>query len=1008
MKESTSPTPRNPSASDEFKVPKNGSEIKYVRTHSYPSTSRNLVDLEHIETVSNQISDKENLSHIKREGGGLVMGRKSSVRDRSLKRQTSSAASEKKTRWLLTRKTWRYMADAGRKLIPEGTQTKPENIEKIEEHFQKLCQNEKKFLIWKRKLSYPGASGSFRRKNKNKQSKRPLTLGSPPGSSADECEDDRRGKGTDDLIIKMLEKYLNINSDIEESENEHQRNTLPLEREINAKTTGDFNSSKASTSVQKSDKGMLGRSGRGKKDVNDTKTSVDASALNAIPVGATKKAVATSRPRADFGTRISSSAHSKSSHNESPSHTLSYGASNSGASDVTKSRVQDQSIWHPVPENENIHSQLLLDTLQQYRKKTYSPYLENDKISTDLLNDKILLRKILNDIRTQQKYSKSIPRTESTRSLNISHSSSLSSLTSTISSTFHNFVDFIDTKTSGYRSTTRRAGDESGNRTEYRRNLSGIDLMPSPSYSIASSSSSRAFDSSSSSLSKPSQIYSQQKQIFANQQQQQLYHHQQHYPSLRSTRTISTTLKTITKTTSTTTFASPKQSTDLNSPSSPTFPSGILKNVSHKPVKTFSDGGTQTDGIPFNTLSNLFTEYKKEIEIERQEEEDSQVDDRGSRKTSIDNKDVSQSVSDTIKRYLMMARKKPKDNDAANRFKRVNYDRNLRNIKAKGETTKPGDDDGLMKGCQTDRDWLEVLFGNSDALNRCNNSPIFAPYIATHDEFKPFSVPQSVSSSLISSPSLPSTGIIQSGTQFLSNLFYHNQSSSPTPSNSSTTVVNSGAMQKSKSSSNVRSSLMSKKIFRSRSKSQTRTQTNLTLSPTSSDVKPQWTPQVSGKHFKHIQAQSSDLKKIKYEHDKKTIFEKKLSKSCCFVLSFFSLHIICANNKKLFFSARDLFFEYSKIYVFNFRSRPHKFQGNGVWVANDGKRVQLRDVFLPSLTEVERLVLQKQAQEKILQLGVTISPQGIIVRSLTKKTSGTKVKLSITKRLKFSTLLCVF
>lgn len=48
-----------------------------------------------------------------------------------------------------------------------------------------------------------------------------------------------------------------------------------------------------------------------------------------------------------------------------------------------------------------------------------------------------------------------------------------------------------------------------------------------------------------------------------------------------------------------------------------------------------------------------------------------------------------------------------------------------------------------------------------------------------------------------------------------------------------------------------------------------------------------------------------------------------------------------------------------------------------MWIcANTGKRVQLRDVFLPSLTEVERVVLEKQASEKIQQLGVTLTPQG--------------------------------
>jgi hypothetical protein len=41
----------------------------------------------------------------------------------------------------------------------------------------------------------------------------------------------------------------------------------------------------------------------------------------------------------------------------------------------------------------------------------------------------------------------------------------------------------------------------------------------------------------------------------------------------------------------------------------------------------------------------------------------------------------------------------------------------------------------------------------------------------------------------------------------------------------------------------------------------------------------------------------------------------------------------------------------------------------------------LRDVFLPSLTEVERVILEKQAAEKIQQLGVTLTPQGEISNS---------------------------
>lgn len=827
------PPPKSPTRKDQS-PPIKGSEIKYVRTQSYPSTSRNLVEQVATTTVSSQISDKEVLTRTKtREYKGTSgMGRKPLNRDRSLKRQPSYVTGEKKTRWLLTRKTWRYMADAGRKLIPDNVQNKPENIEKIEEHFQKLCQNEKKFLIWKRKLSYPGASGSFRRKNKNKVGKRPVTLSSPPtGSSADEFDDERpRGKGTDDLIIKMLEKYLSINSDVEESESEQQKTQSPSSsaREINN------NSCRSDAS-------------RG-----------DASRSQPSTSGMSKIAQRMSERRAE-----SSKGSQRSSFGSTKSGPQSPTSPTSGAFDAfdpTKSNVQDHSIWHPVPGNESIHSSLLLDSLKQYRKKNFSPYLEGDEISENLLKDKILLRKILNDIKTQQKYSKTIPRTESTRSLNISYSSSMSSLTSTISSTFHNFVDFIDTKKNRLRGSGDAIASGSGKDLRYRSGddySNGQQFMSS--FSISSSPSTRSINSPSV-YTKPHQIYSQQKQIFANQQQQQLYQQQQQYPSLRSNRTIQTTLKTITKTTSTTTVSSSRQSSDSTSPTSPNYPPGILKNVSRKQPKTFSDGGTQTEGIPMPTLNEMFTEYKKQMEIERQEEEDSQPDGgKGKRKPSIDNRDVSQSVSDTIKRYLNMARKKPKDNDAANRFKSVNYDRNLRNIKAKGEITKPGDDDGLMKGCQTDRDWLEVLFLSPEELNRCCTT-----YVSYPEPKSPTS--PSPSPSLPSSPPSPSTGLIQSSTQFLSNLFYHNnQSSSPTSPTQKASSKAAADMQKSKSSSNVRTNLMSKKIFRSRSKSQTRTQAGQTLVPSSSDIKPQWTPQVSLTGKLH-RLTSAELRKVLRNH----------------------------------------------------------------------------------------------------------------------------------------------
>lgn len=853
-------SPQSPTKEGPNQLP--GSEIKYVRTQSYPSTSRNLV--EQVAVSSQQvISDKEYLSHIKRTDSGAAvggMGRKSSTKDRSLKRQPS-ATGERKTRWLLTRKTWRYMADAGRKLIPDGVPNRPENIEKIEEHFHKLCQNEKKFLIWKRKLSYPGASGSFRRKNKSKVSKRPATVGSPPtGSSADECEDgERQRKGTDDLIIKMLEKYLSLKTDGEEN----------IEGDLKREINNNNNSNN-----DKNDDHDSRRSFSHRYDQEQEQPSTSGRHLN-LPRSIRIRdgnSFTTTSGRSSLGSRNRGA--SEDDEEQAVGESI----------DPTKSNVQEHSIWDPVPGNEAIHSSLLIDSLKQYRKKNYSPFINADAISGDLLKDKVLLRKILNDIKTQQKYSKAIPRTESTRSLNISYSPSMSSLlTSTISSTFHNFVDFIDTKASSCRNSITRGfgsdnnhghhsnvsisgfGATGGNRELRQHKSSSSDVVGSKLYSSDSSSASafsvpisRSFTSSSTSsssmmLSRPHQIYNQQKQIFASQQQQQMYQQQQQYP--RSSRTVSTTLKTITKTTSTTTVSTSKPLPESSS-STPTSPSsllpGILKNTAKKPIKTFKAIEIQTDGISLSTLNLLYSEYKKQVEIERQEEEEQQQGEggRGSRKLSIDNKDVSQSVSDTIKRYLMMARKKPKDNDAANKFKRVNYDRNLRNIKAKGEITKPGDDEDFSKGSQTESDWLEVLFANSEELHRCWNSPVFTPIVSS---------PSSPPSSNPSSPPspAPSSGIIQSGTQFLSNLFYHSgnnssnsnnnsQSHSPTPSTSSasTIIANSGAMQKSKSSSNV-GHLMSKKIFRSRSKSQTRSHVSQLLVPASSDVKSQWTPQVS-------------------------------------------------------------------------------------------------------------------------------------------------------------------
>ncbi|KAK7067988.1 hypothetical protein SK128_008974 [Halocaridina rubra] len=60
-----------------------------------------------------------------------------------------STTAKLKERWLLTRKTWRYMSDAGKKLFPEGVNPqKIEDIPKVEEHFQKVNNRNREFILW--------------------------------------------------------------------------------------------------------------------------------------------------------------------------------------------------------------------------------------------------------------------------------------------------------------------------------------------------------------------------------------------------------------------------------------------------------------------------------------------------------------------------------------------------------------------------------------------------------------------------------------------------------------------------------------------------------------------------------------------------------------------------------------------------------------------------------------------------------------------------------------------
>ncbi|XP_028167492.1 rho GTPase-activating protein 21-like, partial [Ostrinia furnacalis] len=217
---------------------------------------------------------------------------------------------------------------------------------------------------------------------------------------------------------------------------------------------------------------------------------------------------------------------------------------------------------------------------------------------------------------------------------------------------------------------------------------------------------------------------------------------------------------------------------DLRSP--PMSPPPLIEVFSESLEDKFVDCGTQTVPIPEEVLLEIERSYRDKMEAATAPTSPtSPPPERKTtrRRSSVDHDDVSQSVSDTIKRYLRMARKKSVDADKADRFKRINYDKNLRNIKprAPGEV----DDDGPHKGCQTEEGW-----------------------ILTYRELQFASVASTPTSP--PSPSQPHS--------FLATLLGR---SAPT------VAPPAGGMQKSRSSSSVVQSV-SKRLWRTRSRSSSR------------------------------------------------------------------------------------------------------------------------------------------------------------------------------------------
>ncbi len=710
-----------------------------------------------------------------------------------------------KERWLLTRKTWKYMADAGRKLIPDGVSNRPEDIPKIEEYFQNVCRNEPKFLHWRRKQSYPGALTSLRRK------RRPKVPGSPPkASSADEAEDERDENHHLLVMIRMLEKYLNIKDDVDTEQYSDKDGNSSANAQLSTSEIQKLFSSKASAALvagMKTSEADYAQRSNTSSSISETRGQSASVAHKQTGFEATKQLSGSNYSLARSNELLKQTwlAQPIDTNNHSVDSVDSSQKKFTSSHQFSENRTSDPTSTYAIPEHSTrepiahrsmaaMHTSLLLDVLKNYSRTSKNPLLPYDRINTDVLKDKRLLRQIRDELK-QQQLERVLKRHTSRSTFNLSNESTTSTPSSSSLSSSNKIFNFWH----------REPRDDRQSHTSF--------------------------------------------------------------PNVQLTSFQQSCLK------DTGTNSSKKDDRSA-------VPLISIKSPSHE--RFFYSSGIQTDPIPITYVHQLYNDYeKKKMEEKREKEESGGEGGKHSRrKSSIDNEDVSQSVSDTIKRYLNMARKKkPKDSDA-NRFKSVNYDKNLRNIKAKGEITLPGDDDGNMKGCQTDDDWVDHVMRQIKKMERENLSPGSTDDDQTQKQRTHFDYTQEATSAAAlkskssstspnhSSPSSPSpTGLFHSSTQFLSNLLWHSHGNSEKQQqpqqqmfsdynnfpNTSTAQPHTIAptkttMQKSKSSSNVGSGVgqvFSKKIWKSRSKSQTRTASPSESDSSGANIKPNWMPQVS-------------------------------------------------------------------------------------------------------------------------------------------------------------------
>ncbi|XP_076760058.1 rho GTPase activating protein at 102A isoform X2 [Xylocopa sonorina] len=610
------------------------------------------------------------------ESRGSLRGTPPTSKDRRTKR----ASKPSKERWLLTRKTWRYMADAGRRLIPDGTHNRPEDIPKIEQYFQEVCAKEPRFLLW-RKSSYPGTL-SFR-----SQRRRRLVKGGScraKASSADEADDIRGPPPSFILQTTTAGKF-----DLAKAKREW---LLASEGGSTPSSPVEHRKFQQEDSETKALADMLQKYLNMQSDVAGTTRSVGRSETDGHTDG---KEVFNYQSLVD---RLQQHLDLMLAQSKLEELSIQRASTDKDAEKISKSMQPYQGDY--------VHKSLM-ETISRY----YSKSAKREHVISAILTDRKLLEKLYFDLRCTRGFRG--PRA-----------------TGAYTSPSSRWWSHQRT-----RAPTKDSEDWLSNRRDH------ISLPPL--------------------------------------------------------------------------IAVQEPSTDRG------------------PV----DDGVQTDPVPREVLDAILIEKEKE-ELSR---ETPVQKPGGRRRSSVDNDDVSPSVSDTIKRYLRMARKKSMDADKVDRFKRVNYDRNLRNIKAKGEITKLSDDDGNNKGCQTDDNWAVNYKEMASMENPSEN--LSDADTATSPPSRNASSRSSIDAGLGSEePLTPKHHHHQS---FLSHLLHgsnahkdkpHSAPGSPALTSSSANSAGGTAMQKSKSSSSVvhhGSRLVAKKIWRSRSKSTSR----------ASNPPSVWTPQ---------------------------------------------------------------------------------------------------------------------------------------------------------------------